>query len=85
MVSNTSLPKNLPLPKAPISGSNAAKHPLMRLSTLAFCKRIEFDNANARRTPACVLALRGGRGGVPGERGGVVKVRTLILKLGSLP
>jgi hypothetical protein len=33
-----------------------------------------LDDSNAGRTPACVLALRGGKGGVPGGRGGVVKV-----------
>jgi hypothetical protein len=52
----------LPPQKASISGS-IAKHPLMRLSTLAFRERIKFDNADAGRMPACVLALRGGRGG----------------------
>jgi hypothetical protein len=46
-------------PKASISGSV----PSTRLSTLAFCERIKFDDADAGRTPACVLALRGGRGG----------------------
>jgi hypothetical protein len=59
----------LPLPKASISGS-IVKHSSTRLSTLAFCQCIEFDNADAGRTPACVLALRGGRGGGAGrERG----------------
>jgi hypothetical protein len=52
----------LPLPKASISGS-IGKHPLMKLSMLAFCECIKYDNADAGRTPACVLALRGGRGG----------------------
>jgi hypothetical protein len=63
-------PRMLPSPKASISGS-VAKHPLTRLSTLvAFCKRIEFDDADSGRMPACVLVLRGGRGGDAGrERG----------------
>ncbi len=61
-------PGVLPSSKASISGS-VAKHLLTRLSTLAFCKRIEFNNANAGRTPACVLALRGGRGGCQEEEG----------------
>jgi hypothetical protein len=73
-----------PLPKASISGS-IAKHPLTRLSTLVFWERIEFDNTNAERMPTCVLALRGGRGGVPEGRGGVIKVTRLIVKLGSQP
>jgi hypothetical protein len=51
-----------PKAKASISGS-IAKHPLTRLSKLVFCKRIGFDDADAGRTPACVLVLRGGRGG----------------------
>ncbi len=55
-------PRILPSPKAFISGS-IAKRPLTRLSTLAFRERIEFDDANAGRTPACVMALRGGRRG----------------------
>jgi hypothetical protein len=61
------------------------KHPLTRLSTLAFCQHIKFDDADARRMPACVLVLRGGRGGVSGGRGGVLKVRRLIIELGSRP
>ncbi len=77
-------PSILPSPKASISGSNA-KHSSTRLSMLEFCKLAKFDNANAGRTPACVLALRGGRGGVPEGIGGVVKVRRLIVKLGSQP
>ncbi len=74
----------LPSPKASISGSTA-KHSSTRLSTLAFCKLAKLDDANAGRMPACVLALRGGRGGVPGGRGGVLKVCRLIVKLGSRP
>jgi hypothetical protein len=74
----------LPSPKVFISAS-IAKHSLTRLSTLAFCKLAKLDDADAGRTPACVLALRGSRGGVPGGRGGVVKVRKLIVKLGSRP
>ncbi len=74
----------LPSPKATISGS-IVKHPLTRLSTLAFCERIKFDNANVVRMPTSVLALSGGRGGVPGGRGGVVKVTRLIIKLESRP
>ena len=77
-------PRISPSPKASISGS-ITQHQLTRMSTLAFCKRIEFDDANAGRTPACVLALRGDRGGVPGGRGGVVKVTRLNVKLGSQP
>jgi hypothetical protein len=75
-------PRILPLPKVSNFGSNA-KHPLTRLSMSAFCKLTKFDNADARRMLICVLALRGGRGGVLGERGGVVKVCRLIVKLGS--
>jgi hypothetical protein len=75
-------PRILSSPKASISGSYV-KHPMMRLSTLAFCKRVEFDDVNAERTPACVLALRGGKGEVPGGRQGVIKVCRLIVKLGS--
>jgi hypothetical protein len=56
-------PSILPSPKASISGSSA-KHSSTRLPTLAFCELAKFDNANAGRTPACVLALRGGRIGV---------------------
>jgi hypothetical protein len=67
-----------------ISGS-VVKHPLTRLSMLAFCEHIKFDNANSGRTPACVLALRGYRKGVSGERGGVIKVSRLIVKLESQP
>ncbi len=55
-------PRILPSPKASISGS-AAKRPLKRLSMLAFCECIKFDNADAGRMPTCVLALRGSRGG----------------------
>jgi hypothetical protein len=55
-------PRILPSPKTSISGSKE-KHLLTRLLTLAFHKRIEFDNADAGKTPTCVLALRGGRGG----------------------
>ena len=77
-------PRISPSPKVSISGS-IAKHPLTRLSMLAFQERIEFDNANAWRMPACVLELRGGRREVPGGRGGVVKVSSLVLKLGSRP
>ncbi len=77
-------PRILPLPKESISGRDA-KQPSTRLSTFEFCKRIKLDNANAGRTPTCVLALRGGRGGVPGGRGAVVKVHRLIVKLGSQP
>jgi hypothetical protein len=43
----------------------------------------EFDVANAKWMPACVLASRGGRGGAPGGRNGGVKMRTLIVQLGS--
>ncbi len=69
---------------ASLSGSNA-KHLLTRLSTSAFCKLTKFDNANVGRTPTCVLALSNGRRGVPGGRGGVVKVTRFIFKLGSQP
>ncbi len=77
-------PRILPLPKASISGS-IAKYLSMRLPTSAFCKLAKLDNADAGRIPACVLALKGGRGGVSGGREGVVKVRRLIVKLGSRP
>jgi hypothetical protein len=77
-------PRILPLLKVSISGS-VAKHSLTRLPTLAFWELAKLDDANAGRMPACVLALRGGRGGVPGGRRGVVKVRRLIVKLGSRP
>jgi hypothetical protein len=43
----------------------------------------EFDVANAEWMPACVLALRGGRDGVPGGRNGGVKMCILIVQLGS--
>jgi hypothetical protein len=76
-------PRILPSPKAFISVNNA-KHSLTRLSTLAFCELTKLDDDNAGRTLACVLVLRGGRGGVPGGRGGVVKV-TRLVKLGSRP
>jgi hypothetical protein len=77
-------PRIWPSPKASISGS-VAKHQSTRLSTLAFCEHIEFEDADAGRMLTCVLALRGGRGMVLGGRGGVVKVRRLIVKLGSRP
>jgi hypothetical protein len=71
-------PRISPSPKVSISGS-IAKHPLTRLSMLAFQERIEFDNANAWRTPACVLELRGGRREVPGGRGGFIKVQVTAM------
>ncbi len=43
----------------------------------------EFNNANAEWMPACVLALRGGRGGRWGGQDGNVFLRTLIVQLGS--
>jgi hypothetical protein len=77
-------PRILPSPKASISGS-VAKHSSMRLSTLAFFELSKLDDADAGRTPACMLVFRGGRGGVPGGRGGAVKVTRLNVKLGSQP
>ncbi len=77
-------PRILPSPKVSISGS-ILKHLSTRLSTLVFCELAKLDNADSGRTPAYVLALRGGRGGVPGGRGGVVKVTRLNVKLGSQP
>jgi hypothetical protein len=50
---------------------------MTRLSMLAFCKRIKFDDADAGRMPACVLVLRGGRGGgAKKERGSHKSVET---------
>ncbi len=72
-------PTILPLPKVTIFDSGA-KHLLTRLSTLVFCNRIKFANAHAKRTPTCVLALKGGREGVLGGRGRVIKVCRLIVK-----
>ncbi len=43
----------------------------------------EFDNADAKWTPACVLASRGGRGGRGEGQGGDVFLHTLIVQLGS--
>jgi hypothetical protein len=42
-----------------------------------------FDVADGEWMPACVLALRGGRGGAPGGQDGDVFLRTLIVQLGS--
>ncbi len=70
-------PRILSLSKVSISCS-ITKHPLTRLSTFACCQCIEFDNADAGRTPSCVLALRGGRGGggAGRERGSCVSAQT---------
>ncbi len=43
----------------------------------------EFDNATARRTPACMLLLRGGQGDGGGGRDGRVILARLIVQLGS--
>jgi hypothetical protein len=43
----------------------------------------EFDVADAKWMPTCALALRGARGGAPGGRNGGIKMRRLIVQLGS--
>ncbi len=43
----------------------------------------KFDVADAKWMPACVLAWRGGEGGVPGGKNGGVKMRTLIVQFGQ--
>ncbi len=43
----------------------------------------EFDVADAKWTPACVLASRGARGGAPGGQTGNVFFDRLIVQLGS--
>ncbi len=55
----------------------------LALSTCPFLPLAKFGNATARRTPSCVLPLRGA--GVEGSGGtrGIKKVSRLIVKIES--
>ncbi len=82
--SDATLPKNFTITKS-ITFLQGCKTSINKIVNVIILWAHQFDNADARRMLACVLAMRGSRGGVPGGRGEIVKVGRLILKLGSRP